>query len=219
MPLSIRHNFVSHKVDEPDITLLRPSNWNEDHTITGSLDVFGNANWQLFTTGIVATFQGIGTLNTVLRLTQPTGNTYSTIVALANSDDAVNAGRWRVIVGGTLAVPALTAGLQSSIVGTGTGITTQYFGEELSASTLTSIQWQFHGVTTATLTPTLFTAPTIGTSALTVATLPVSPVTGQRAFVTDSNAASLTAGIGAVVAAGGTTHVPVLFDGTNWRIA
>lgn len=39
-----------------------------------------------------------------------------------------------------------------------------------------------------------------------------------RLFVTDSNAASYTAGIGAIVAAGGATNVPVICDGTNWRI-
>jgi hypothetical protein len=39
-----------------------------------------------------------------------------------------------------------------------------------------------------------------------------------RYFVTDSNAASYTAGIGAVVAAGGSTNVPVVCDGTNWRV-
>jgi hypothetical protein len=58
----------------------------------------------------------------------------------------------------------------------------------------------------------------ITTLALTVATLPATPVAGQRAFVTDSNAVSFTAGIGAVVAAGGSTAVPVVYDGTNWRI-
>lgn len=41
---------------------------------------------------------------------------------------------------------------------------------------------------------------------------------GMRATVTDSNAASFTAGIGAVVAGGGATVVPVVSDGTNWRI-
>jgi hypothetical protein len=61
-------------------------------------------------------------------------------------------------------------------------------------------------------------APSIITTPLTVATLPAAPVAGQRAFVTDSNAASLTAGIGAVLAAGGSAHVPVVYDGTNWRI-
>lgn len=41
---------------------------------------------------------------------------------------------------------------------------------------------------------------------------------GGHGFVTDSNAASYTAGIGAIVAAGGSTNVPVVCDGTNWRI-
>jgi hypothetical protein len=61
-------------------------------------------------------------------------------------------------------------------------------------------------------------AESVTTTALTVATLPGTPVAGQRAFVTDSNAASFTAGIGAIVAAGGATAVPVVYDGTNWRI-
>ena len=51
----------------------------------------------------------------------------------------------------------------------------------------------------------------------TVATLPTG-IQGGHATVTDSNAASYTAGIGAIVAAGGATVVPVFYDGTNWRI-
>ncbi len=53
-----------------------------------------------------------------------------------------------------------------------------------------------------------------------VANLPAAAagLQGCRATVTDSNAASYTAGIGAIVAAGGTTVVPVFCDGTNWRI-
>jgi len=53
---------------------------------------------------------------------------------------------------------------------------------------------------------------------MTVVNLPGTPVAGMRAYVTDSNAASYTAGIGAIVAAGGTTVVPVFYDGTSWRI-
>ncbi len=60
--------------------------------------------------------------------------------------------------------------------------------------------------------------PGLITPALTVAALPATPVAGQRAFVTDSNAVSFTAGIGTIVAAGGGTAVPVIFDGTNWLI-
>jgi len=55
--------------------------------------------------------------------------------------------------------------------------------------------------------------------AYTVAQLPAASAAllGTRSVVTDSNAA-LTAGIGAIVAAGGANVVPVFCDGTNWRI-
>lgn len=54
---------------------------------------------------------------------------------------------------------------------------------------------------------------------LTVATLPSASTTGAgaKAFVSDANA-TMTAGIGAVVAGGGANNVPVYSDGTNWRI-
>jgi|SRR6185503_4169179 len=58
------------------------------------------------------------------------------------------------------------------------------------------------------------------TSPVAVGDLPAASagLEGARAFVNDSNAVSFTAGIGAVVAAGGSTKVPVFCDGTNWRI-
>lgn len=34
MPLTVTHAFVSAKSDSPDATLVRPSNWNANHTIT-----------------------------------------------------------------------------------------------------------------------------------------------------------------------------------------
>jgi hypothetical protein len=58
----------------------------------------------------------------------------------------------------------------------------------------------------------------IQTPGMAVGSLPASPVRGMRCYVTDSNATSYTLGIGAVVANGGTTVVPVFYDGTNWRI-
>lgn len=60
----------------------------------------------------------------------------------------------------------------------------------------------------------------VATTPVAVGSLPscAAGTKGARMFVTDSNAASFTAGIGAVVAAGGTTNVPVTCDGTNWRI-
>ena len=59
----------------------------------------------------------------------------------------------------------------------------------------------------------------VKTTAVAVAALPVAATAGAgaRAAVTDSNA-TLTAGIGAVVAAGGANVVPVFCDGAAWRI-
>lgn len=66
---------------------------------------------------------------------------------------------------------------------------------------------------------TLVASRTIKTTAMAVAALPSAAAAGlgARATVTDSNA-TLTAGIGAVVAAGGANVVPVFSDGANWRI-
>jgi len=59
----------------------------------------------------------------------------------------------------------------------------------------------------------------VQTGAVAVASLPscAAGTKGARHFVTDANA-TFTAGIGAVVAAGGANNVPVTCDGTNWRI-
>lgn len=58
------------------------------------------------------------------------------------------------------------------------------------------------------------------TVATAVASLPTcnAGAEGMHAAVNNSNAASYTLGIGAIVAGGGTIHVPVYCDGTNWRI-
>jgi hypothetical protein len=62
-------------------------------------------------------------------------------------------------------------------------------------------------------------AGAVSSTAYTVATLPSASTSGAgaRAFVTDANA-TMTAGIGTTVAAGGANAVPVYSDGTNWKI-
>ena len=32
--MGIRHAFVSNKADDPDSTLINPSDWNEEHTFS-----------------------------------------------------------------------------------------------------------------------------------------------------------------------------------------
>lgn len=71
--------------------------------------------------------------------------------------------------------------------------------------------------TTTTVSGVLDVGGTIIGPTTTVAELGSASVKNQRKFVTDSNAA-FTAGIGAIVAAGGSNNVPVFSDGTNWRI-
>lgn len=65
----------------------------------------------------------------------------------------------------------------------------------------------------------LTAASYVAITATNIASLPTAAAAGAgaRATVNDSNA-TLTAGIGAVVAAGGANVVPVFSDGTNWRI-
>lgn len=115
--------------------------------------------WQLGTMSNVPAFQGIGTVNTVLRILEPAGGTANAILALENTSDGANGGSFRLINGGAGATPTLTGSLQSHVTGTGTGMTTQLFGEDSTAAALTSISWQFNGATAASLTPSLFTAP------------------------------------------------------------
>jgi hypothetical protein len=57
------------------------------------------------------------------------------------------------------------------------------------------------------------------TATTTVGNLPAASADWQgiRLYVTDSNA-TLTVGIGAIVAGGGANKVPMTCDGTNWRI-
>ena len=49
---------------------------------------------------------------------------------------------------------------------------------------------------------------------MTVAELPSAADVGSRAFVTDSSVSTF----GSTVAGGGSTKVPVYFDGTNWKV-
>lgn len=67
-----------------------------------------------------------------------------------------------------------------------------------------------------TATGAIAAGTTLKTGGTTVGSLGAATA-GLRNHVTDSNA-TLTAGIGAVVAGGGANVVPVFADGTNWRI-
>lgn len=101
-----------------------------------------------------------------------------------------------------------------------------FSGVHLSAAAM--INWDSGDVTIAHSANALaFTGATSGysfdtyvkTGTIAVGSLPGAAAgnKGARYMVSDSNA-TMTAGIGAVVAAGGANIVPVYSDGTNWRI-
>lgn len=91
-----------------------------------------------------------------------------------------------------------------------------------TASSCTHVFTRFDGTNFVTVGVPWTTGATaaVGIPAVTVSALPTcnSGSLGTRATVSNSNAASFTAGIGAIVAAGGTTVVPVFCDGVSWRI-
>ena len=99
-----------------------------------------------------------------------------------------------------------------SVYETSAGVVEIYSREDAGSSRFASDASKYASV------PNLFRAGPAAPS--TVASLPAAAagLKGYRSYVTDSNAVSFTAGIGAVVAAGGSTIVPVFCDGTNWRI-
>lgn len=57
----------------------------------------------------------------------------------------------------------------------------------------------------------------LSTGAVAFASLPASPVAGQRGFINNSSVA-MSGNYGAVAAGGGANGVPVVYDGANWRL-
>lgn len=43
MALTITHAFSSSKSDSPDATLIQPSNWNDEHVVSGDIDMVTGA--------------------------------------------------------------------------------------------------------------------------------------------------------------------------------
>ena len=46
MPLTVVHPFVSGKADSSDTSLVRPSNWNASHSVSGTVDVANGGTGQ-----------------------------------------------------------------------------------------------------------------------------------------------------------------------------
>jgi hypothetical protein len=110
----------------------------------------------------------------------------------------------------------ITSGSNNTIIGAQVmGLAEGLTGAVIIASGDGAIHYDYNKTIAGVHT---FDAPVIS-RVLTVATLPVASasMTGARSFVGDANA-TMSIGIGAIVAGGGSNRVPVYCDGTNWRI-
>jgi len=71
--LTINHNFVSAKIDGNDATLVRPSNWNDTHAVTGTPEtvVTKTSNYTVVVADNNSFFTNTGAIGTV-NFTLPT---------------------------------------------------------------------------------------------------------------------------------------------------
>jgi hypothetical protein len=141
----------------------------------------------------------------------PTTGTSNIIMGSFYTDEgAISTGSSNVVIGTTYPYPpSPTASNQLSICN-------YIYGTGLDGSK-TAISNGKIGIGIKAPVCALDVAGSVRTAATTVGGLPAAGNAGARNFVTDANA-SLSAGLGNVVASGGSNAVPVYDDGVNWRI-
>lgn len=91
----------------------------------------------------------------------PNGSGTGSFIHLHNNSDLTNTNtaRWTWSIGGA------TGQFQTRMSGLAVGVTTQNFGEDSSTASLATINWQFHGVTAHSFTPTMAALASITDSA------------------------------------------------------
>jgi hypothetical protein len=89
--MSVKHKFVSLKADGGDATIVRPSNWNDEHQLTGSTAVGGGTDQVFFennqtvttdysiTAGNNAMTAGPVTINNGVTVTIPSGSVWTVV--------------------------------------------------------------------------------------------------------------------------------------------
>jgi len=84
MPITVKHTKVSTIPDDADTSLVRPSDWNADHTLTGlGTMAEQNANNVNITGGSITGVSGLGTVTSITAGTGLSGGTITTSGTIA----------------------------------------------------------------------------------------------------------------------------------------
>ena len=157
MTLSLTHTFVSAIPDGADATVVRPSNWNDTHTVAGTLPIANGGTNTASVPGNGQLLIGNGTDYTVANLTAGTGVTITNTaggISIAAPDNgtvtAVTASSPIASSGGTAPNISLTGTIDVPHGGTGATTLTGYvIGNGASAMTASAT------IPTSNLTGTL----------------------------------------------------------------
>ena len=84
MTISLTHKFVSTVPDGTDTSVVRPSNWNDEHAITGTLPVANGGTNVSSTPSNGQLLIGDGTGYTLANLTAGTGVTITNEIGRAH---------------------------------------------------------------------------------------------------------------------------------------
>jgi hypothetical protein len=153
MPITVKHTKVSTIPDDADTSLVRPSDWNADHTLVGlGTMAEQNANNVNITGGSITGVSGLGTVTSVTGTTPVVssgGNTPAISIPAATTsvDGYLSATDWTTFNGkGNGTVTSITAGTGltgGTITSTGTiaidsTVTTNSATQTLTNKTLTN---------------------------------------------------------------------------------
>ena len=86
MPITVKHSKVSTIPDDADTSLVRPSDWNADHTLTGVIDVANGGTGASTLTGLLV---GNGT-SAMTAVTAPSGAVVGTTDTQTLTNKRVN---------------------------------------------------------------------------------------------------------------------------------
>ena len=112
MAIIVKHNKVSTVPDDADTSLVRPSDWNADHTLTGVVDVANGGTGASTLTGYV---KGSGTAALTGSSTIPTTDLSGTVSNAQLANSAITINGTSTSLGGSINVGTVTSvGLTTS---------------------------------------------------------------------------------------------------------